>query len=123
MSHILVLSDDKVYQFGVKYYHTKHYTCETPMKNRDYRKEYDRYQSLPKQKKNRAKRNLWNRRLKDKVPSGMEIDHKIPLMNGGSNLKKNIRLRSIKNNRADKKALVKKALWEGFYDELRKVIS
>lgn len=93
------------------------------MKNRDYRKEYDQYQSLPKQKKNRAKRNLWNRRLKGKVPSGMEIDHKIPLMNGGSNLKKNIRLRSIKNNRADKKALVKKALWEGFYDELDKVLN
>ena len=87
---------------------------------RDYKREYATYHSRPDQKRNRAKRNLWNRRLKGKVPVGMEIDHKNPLARGGGNGKANIRYRSVSANRADKSALYKKAMWEGFVDELTK---
>ncbi len=88
--------------------------------SRNYKREYDTYHSRPDQKRNRAKRNLWNRRLKGKVPSGMEIDHKNPLAHGGGNGKANIRYRSVSANRADKSALYKRAMWEGFVDELTK---
>ena len=89
------------------------------MKKRDYRREYDLYQSRPEQKKNRAKRNLWNRRLKGKVPNGKEIDHRNPLAKGGGNGRANIRYRDIHSNRADK-SMLKKAMWSSFEDELNK---
>jgi hypothetical protein len=73
--------------------------------SRDYRLEYIRDHSSPLAKKARAMRNLWNRRLKGKVPEGFEIDHKIPLKSGGSNDKTNIRFRSISSNRSDKSML------------------
>ena len=88
--------------------------------SRDYKREYASYHSKPEQKINRAKRNLWNRRLKGKVPSGMEIDHKNPLARGGGNGRANIRYRSVSANRADKSSLYKQAMWEGFVDELTK---
>lgn len=87
---------------------------------RDYKREYANYHARPEQKKNRAARNLWNRRLKGKVPAGKEIDHKTPLGNGGSNDRSNIRFRSVSENRADKSA-VKTAMWSAFQDELVKL--
>ncbi len=72
------------------------------MTERDYKKEYRDYHSKPENMADRVKRNLWNRRLKDKVPPGKEIDHKNALASGGSNDKSNIRFRSISSNRADK---------------------
>ena len=72
------------------------------MSERDYKHEYARDHSSLKAKKDRAKRNLWNRRLKGSVPDGMEIDHKTPLKSGGSNDRDNIRFRSVSANRADK---------------------
>ncbi len=69
--------------------------------NRDYRKEYLRDHASRKAKVNRAKRNLWNRRLKGKVPAGQEIDHKVPLSKGGGNGKSNIRYRNVSSNRSD----------------------
>jgi hypothetical protein len=69
---------------------------------RDYKKEYREYHARPEQKRNRAARNLWNRRLKGRVPAGKEIDHKQPLVNGGSNTRANIRYRSVSANRGDK---------------------
>jgi hypothetical protein len=72
------------------------------MSERDYKHEYARDHSSLKAKKDRAKRNLWNRRLKGSVPEGMEIDHKTPLKSGGSNDRDNIRFRSVSANRADK---------------------
>ena len=84
---------------------------------RDYKREYRNYHARPEQKRNRAARNLWNRRLKGKVPAGMEIDHRRPLGSGGSNARSNIRYRSISANRADKSA-VKTAMWQAFLDEL-----
>lgn len=75
------------------------------MTERNYKKEYKDYHSKPENMADRVKRNLWNRRLKDKVPAGKEIDHKNALASGGSNDKSNIRYRSISENRADKSML------------------
>ena len=66
---------------------------------RDYKKEYAEYHSTPEAKRDRARRNLWNRRLKGKVPPGKEIDHCVPLARGGSNDMSNIRFRDISENR------------------------
>ena len=71
------------------------------MSRRDYRKEYLRDHASPEAKRRRAARNLWNRRLKGKVPAGKEIDHKKPLRSGGGNGMSNIRYRSVSANRAD----------------------
>lgn len=87
---------------------------------RNYKQEYANYHARPEQKKNRAARNLWNRRMRGKVPAGKEIDHRRPLMNGGSNSKSNIRLRDISANRADKSA-TKTAMWRAFSEELIKL--
>ena len=87
---------------------------------RNYKQEYANYHARPEQKKNRAARNLWNRRMRGKVPAGKEIDHKRPLMNGGSNSKSNIRLRDVSTNRADKSA-IKTAMWQAFSEELIKL--
>ena len=80
---------------------------------RNYKREYANYHSSEEQKKNRAARNLWNRRMRGKVPAGKEIDHKRPLMNGGSNSRSNIRYRDISRNRADKSS-TKTAMWLAF---------
>jgi hypothetical protein len=75
------------------------------MTERDYKKEYRDYHSKPENMADRVKRNLWNRRLKGKVPEGKEIDHKTALASGGSNDKSNIRYRNISENRGDKSML------------------
>jgi hypothetical protein len=77
---------------------------------RDYKKEYIRDHSSEEAKKRRAMRNLWNRRLKGKVPAGKEIDHKVSLKSGGSNDVSNIRFRSISDNRGDKSMMNKHAI-------------
>jgi 5-methylcytosine-specific restriction endonuclease McrA len=66
-------------------------------KKRNYRKEYDTYHAKPKQKKNRAKRNAANRKLKP--GPGKEVDHKKPMSKGGGNGRKNLRVVSRKTNR------------------------
>jgi RimJ/RimL family protein N-acetyltransferase len=68
---------------------------------RDYKREYRLFHSSPEAKRNRAKRNLWNRRLKGKVPAGHEIDHKRQLRDGGGNGRDNIRFLPISKNRAE----------------------
>jgi len=71
---------------------------------RDYKKEYKNYHSKPKQKKNRAGRNKARSIMKklrgQKAIKGKDIDHK----NGNprDNRAKNLRVRSIKLNRAKK---------------------
>jgi hypothetical protein len=70
-------------------------------KRRDYKREYEMFHSSAEAKRNRAKRNLWNRRLKGKVPAGHEIDHKRQLRNGGGNGRDNIRFLPISKNRAE----------------------
>ena len=69
---------------------------------RDYKREYARDHASRRAKQHRAARNLWNRRLKGKVPAGKEIDHRIPLSSGGGNGKDNIRYRAIGINRANR---------------------
>lgn len=76
----------------------------TKRKPRNYRKEYDTYHAKSKQKKNRAKRNAANRKLKP--GKGKEVDHKKPLSKGGGNGRKNLRVVSRKTNR--KKAAKRK---------------
>jgi 5-methylcytosine-specific restriction endonuclease McrA len=72
---------------------------------RDYKKEYASYHSKPEQKKKRAKRNAARKQAeksgKVKKGDGKDIDHKKPLRSGGSNSKKNLRVRSKSANRAD----------------------
>ena len=68
---------------------------------RDYKREYRMFHSSPEAKRNRAKRNLWNRRLKGKVPAGYEIDHKRQLRDGGGNGRDNIRFMRVSKNRAE----------------------
>ena len=69
--------------------------------SRDYKREYRLFHSSPEAKRNRAKRNLWNRRLKGKVPAGYEIDHKRQLRDGGGNGRDNIRFMRVSKNRAE----------------------
>jgi len=76
---------------------------------RDYKKEYARDHASVDAKKKRAMRNLWNRRLKGQVPDGHEIDHVVPLKNGGTNDKTNIRFRLVSENRGDKSMFKKQA--------------
>jgi hypothetical protein len=72
---------------------------------RNYRSEYDNYQSKPEQKKNRAKRNKArreaNRSMGKAALKGKDIDHKKKLKDGGSNSKGNLRVRSTSSNRSD----------------------
>ena len=78
--------------------------AKKPRKKRNYRKEYDTFHAKPKQKKNRAKRNAANRKLKP--GKGKEVDHIVPMKKGGGNGKKNLRVVSRKTNR--KKATKRK---------------
>lgn len=74
------------------------------MSERNYRKEYDNYQSRPEQKRNRAKRNNARRRLEREgrvsKGDGKDIDHKKPLSKGGSNNDSNLRVVSKSTNRS-----------------------
>ena len=69
------------------------------MKQRDYRKEYDRDHSTPDAKKKRALRNKARRESNLKKGDGKEIDHIRPLSKGGSNSKSNRRVVSRHTNR------------------------
>ncbi len=78
-----------------------HWYVKEAAAQRDYKREYRLFHSSPEAKRNRAKRNLWNRRLKGKVPAGHEIDHKRQLRDGGGNGRNNIRFMPISKNRAE----------------------
>jgi 5-methylcytosine-specific restriction endonuclease McrA len=69
----------------------------TPKSKRNYKKEYKRDHSSTTARKNRAKRNAANRKLKP--GPGKEVDHKTPLSKGGGNGKKNLRVVSRATNR------------------------
>lgn len=72
---------------------------------RDYKKEYRDYQGRPSQIRNRSKRNAARRLMIKKhgkaAVRGKDVDHKRHLASGGSNRLSNLRIRSIKANRAD----------------------
>lgn len=72
---------------------------------RDYKREYEKYQGKPEQKKKRAARNKARRQaIRDgraRKGDGKDVDHKNPLRNGGSTATSNTRVRSRSANRAD----------------------
>lgn len=67
--------------------------------DRDYKKEYREYQGKPEQIHNRALRNKARREMGLKVGDPREVDHKVPLSKGGSNLKRNLEVTSRTENR------------------------
>ena len=76
------------------------------MKNgkRDYKRENEKYNSKPEQKKRRAARNKARAQLeregKVKKGDGKDVNHKRPLSKGGSNSRKNLSVSSQKANRS-----------------------
>ncbi len=68
-------------------------------------KQQRKYNSSPKQKKNRALRNAARRRAEKNgrvsKGDGRDVDHKKKLKDGGSNKKSNTRIKSKSANRAD----------------------
>ena len=77
-----------------------------PGYHRNYRKEYDNYQGKPSQIKNRARRNAARRMMvKNGSASkgdGKDVNHKRPLMKGGSNARSNLAMESKSVNRRRK---------------------
>jgi len=69
---------------------------------RDYKKQRERYDGKPDQKKKRAKRNAARAKLvkegRVKKGDGKHVDHKKPLSKGGSNAKSNLRVSTAKKN-------------------------
>lgn len=71
---------------------------------RDYKKQYEKYDGKDDVKKDRAKRNGARRMLEREgritKGDGNDVDHKTPLSKGGSNVKKNLRVRSSTANKS-----------------------
>lgn len=74
---------------------------------RNYREEYDKYHSKPKQRKNRSlrtvARNQANADGRTSKGDGKDLDHIKPLSKGGSNAKSNTRVVSQHTNRSYKR--------------------
>ena len=74
---------------------------------RNYRKEYDNYQSSPKQRRNndkrKAARRLMEKEGKVKKGDGKDVAHKKPLAKGGSNKKGNLKVANRSKNRSFKR--------------------
>jgi hypothetical protein len=77
------------------------------MKNghRDYKTEYNKYHSRPKQIHNRELRNQAHKGMEKKVGHhiAQDVDHIKPLIKGGSNDSSNWRVRSAHDNRSFKR--------------------
>lgn len=73
-------------------------------KTRDFRREYEQYQSSPEQKHNRALRNAARREAIKKGVAhkgdGKDVDHIRALSKGGSNAPGNLRVVSASDNRS-----------------------
>jgi hypothetical protein len=71
---------------------------------RNYRQEYDRYQSKPEQIANRSDRNQARAVLAKKgvvhKGDGMDVDHKKPIVKGGGNAAGNLRAVPKSENRS-----------------------
>jgi hypothetical protein len=76
-------------------------------KARNYKQEYARYQGTPEQLKNRAERNRARAIMADKglvrKGDGKDVDHKKPLVKGGSKTASNYRVVSKSANRSFKR--------------------
>ena len=71
---------------------------------RNYRQEYDRYQGKPEQIANRAERNAARATMEKEgrvhKGDGMDVDHKRPIVKGGSNDRSNLRVKTDNANRS-----------------------
>ena len=70
---------------------------------RDYKTEYNKYHKRPKQRHNRSLRNQARREYEatnGNLPSSVDVDHRKPLIKGGSNSVTNLRARSRAANRS-----------------------
>jgi hypothetical protein len=71
---------------------------------RDYKKEYQNYQGQPAQIKKRAERNAARSEMvkagKVSKGDGKDVDHRVPLVKGGSTAKSNLRVRTASQNRS-----------------------
>ena len=67
---------------------------------RDYEKEYRTYHARPEQIKRRAARNAARRLMGLEKGDPREVDHHVPLSNGGSNRRDNLHVMSRAANRA-----------------------
>jgi hypothetical protein len=76
----------------------------SPNYKRNYKQEYKNYQGTEEQKKNRAKRNSARKDAEEDgrvhKGDGKDVDHKKPLIKGGSNSKSNTRVVSKSANRS-----------------------
>ena len=66
---------------------------------RDYKKEYEQYHGTPEQRHNRSLRNQARRKAGLSVGDPREVDHVTPLIKGGGNGRKNLRVMSRSANR------------------------
>ena len=74
-----------------------------PRKIRDYKDEYQSYQSKPEQRKKHAARNKARRdyeKQNGNLPSTVDLDHKVPLSKGGSTALSNVRPLPQSKNRS-----------------------
>lgn len=70
---------------------------------RNYTLEYANYQGKPEQVHNRSLRNQARReyeKANGSLPHAMDVDHRHPLIKGGTNAPSNLRLRSEHANRS-----------------------
>lgn len=78
---------------------------------RNYAREYELYHKKPEQIANRAARNKARAMMKKKVGAsalkGKDVDHKRPLIKGGSNAMSNLQVTSVAYNRGVKKRKTK----------------
>lgn len=72
--------------------------------SRNYKKEYERYQGKPEQIANRSERNHARREMEKAGRAhkgdGKDVDHRKPIVKGGSNAKSNLRVTSQHANRS-----------------------
>lgn len=73
-------------------------------RKRDYKREYELFHGKPEQIKKRAMRVQARRNMTKKLGTtslkGKDVDHIVPLARGGTNNPSNLRVTSIKKNRA-----------------------
>ncbi len=80
---------------------------KNPKKDRNYKREYEKYHGSDEQKKNRAKRNAARRTMekagKVKKGDGKDVHHVKPLSKGGTNKAGNTKVVSKSKNRSFKR--------------------
>ncbi len=71
---------------------------------RNYKKEYANYQGKPEQIHNRAERNAARAEMSKEglvhKGDGKDVDHRVPIVKGGSNSRSNLRVKSEHANRS-----------------------